>query len=314
MVKIAGIDIGGTKISGAVIENGKIISDIIKEETPFDTNKILEKIFNIIETLKANYELQSIAIATAGAVNNENSKVIGSTGNLPSDYPTIEFKKVFEEKFNLPTLIENDANAAAFAEYKVGAAKNSQISITATLGTGVGGGIIINGKILKGKSGAAGEIGHIMLGITKERSCTCGEYNCFEAYASGTGFRRTIQELAGKTPEFKTSILKDKKINELTTYDVIDGYKNNDEFCKIAYETWENELIIGLTSLANVFDPDNIVISGGLAGEVNYEKIQNIINQKIVTTPIKLLKAQAGNFAGMIGAALLAQEKFFDNN
>ena len=310
MVKIAGIDIGGTKISGAIIENNRIKGEIMVEKTPFNTQKILKTTYKIIEQLKTQANISAIAIATAGAVDNNNSKVIGSTGNLPSDYSQIEFKKVFTSKFNLPTLIENDANAAAYAEFKTGAAKGSQNSITITLGTGIGGGIIINGKLLKGKSGAAGEIGHIMLGIEPKRKCTCGEYNCFEAYASGTGFRKTIQELSQKIPEFKYSILVNKHTSELNTYDVIEGYKKGDNFCKIAYETWEKELIIGLTSLANIFDPDNIVISGGLSKEVNYEKIEKIINEKIVTTPLKILEAKSGNFSGMIGAAILAQEKF----
>lgn len=310
MVKIAGIDIGGTKISGAIIENGQIVGDVVVEKTPFCTNEILEKAFNIIENLKTQTEISAIAIASAGAANNENTKLIGSTGNLPADYSSVEFSKIFSEKFKLPVFIENDANAAAYAEYKVGAAKGSQNSIAVTLGTGVGGGIIINGKLLKGKSGAAGEIGHIMLGIEPQRKCTCGQYNCFEAYASGTGFRKTIQELAVKLPEFKTSTLKNKAVSELTTYDVISGYKTNDKFCKIAYELWEQELIIGLTSLANIFDPENIVLSGGLAKEVNYAKVEKVINSKIVTTQLKLLEAQSGNYAGMIGAALLAQEKF----
>jgi len=312
-MKIAGIDIGGTKISGAIIENGQIISEIIKEKTPFDSQKILEIVENIISQLLKQADLKAISIATAGAVNNENSHVIGSTGNLPKDYPDIEFKKTLEEKFKIFTLMENDANAAAFAEYKIGAAKGSKSSITVTLGTGVGGGIILDGKILKGKSGAAGEIGHLMLGIKPERKCTCGEYSCFEAYASGTGFRKTIQELSEKRAEFKTSVLKDKTLDELTTYDVISGYKNNDEFCKLAYETWENELIIGLCSLANIFDPDNIVISGGLSSEVNYDKIEKNVNSKIVTTPLKILPAKSGNYAGMIGAALLAEEKLNEN-
>ncbi len=310
MGKIISIDIGGTKISGAIIENGGIISDIIVEKTPFCTKKILEIAFNIIEKLRTQQEISAIAIASAGAANNENTKIIGSTGNLPSDYSSTEFSKIFSEKFNMPAFIENDANAAAYAEYKVGAAKGSLNSITVTLGTGIGGGIIVNGRLLKGKSGAAGEIGHIMLGIKPERKCTCGEYNCFEAYASGTGFRKTIQELAQKLPEFKTSQLSNKEISELTTYDVISGNKAGDKFCKLAYELWEQELIIGLTSLANIFDPENIVLSGGLAKEVNYEKVENAINAKVVTTPLKLLEAKAGNYAGMIGAALLAEEKF----
>lgn len=312
MSKIVGIDIGGTKISGAIIENGTIISDIIKEKTPFCTSSILKIVFEIIEKLNKISDFQAIAIATAGAVNNENSKVIGSTGNLPKDYSSTDFQKIFEEKYKLPFLIENDANAAAFAEFKIGAAKGSQNSITVTLGTGVGGGIIVNGKLLKGKNGAAGEIGHLIMGIEPKRSCTCGIHNCFEAYASGTGFKKTIQELSLSEPSFKTSILADTKYDDLSTYDVIKGYKNNDEFCKIAYENWENQLIIGLISLANIFDPDNIVISGGLADEVNYPKIEKTINEKIVTTPLKLLRANAGNYSGMIGAALLAQEKFIE--
>lgn len=310
MTKLVGIDIGGTKISASIIENGQIISEILKEQTPFDSQQILQITFNLVEKLKTQYSVAAIAIATAGAVNNENSKVIGSTGNLPKDYPNINFKNIFEEKFKIPCLIENDANAAAFAEYKIGAAQNTYNSITVTLGTGVGGGIVIDGKILKGKTGAAGEIGHIMLGILPERQCTCGQYNCFEAYASGTGFRKTIIELAQKLPEFKTSIWKDKNIEELTTYDIICGYKQKDEFSKIAYQNWENQLIIGLCSLANIFDPEVIIISGGLAGEVNYPKIEKIVNEKIVTMPTKILKAHTENFAGMIGAALLAQEKF----
>ena len=311
MGKVIGIDIGGTKISGAIIESGEIISEIIKEKTPFDSKKIIETVFGIVEKLLTFDDIKAIAIATAGAVDNNNAKVIGSTGNLPKDYPDIEFKKIFEEKFNLPFFMENDANAAAFAEYKIGSAKGSKVSITVTLGTGLGGGIVIDGKLLKGKSGAAGEVGHIMLGLKPERSCTCGQYNCFEAYASGTGFRRTIQELALTLPEFKTSILSDKTQEELSTYDVISGYKKGDRFCTIAYETWENEIIIGLTSLANIFDPDNIVISGGLSSEVNYEKIEKIINEKIVTMPLKILPASTGNYAGMIGAALLAESSLF---
>ena len=306
MAKIVGIDIGGTKISGAIIENGIIISDIKKEKTPFCTSEILEQAFKIIQKLQKTEKIDAIAIATAGAVNNENSQVIGSTGNLPKDYSSTNFKEIFEKKFNLPFLIENDANAAAFAEYKIGAAKGSSSSITVTLGTGVGGGIIINDKILKGKSGAAGEIGHIILGIKEKRACTCGQYNCFEAYASGTGFKKTIEELSKELPEFKNSILKNKKAEELSTYDIISGNKDGDDFCKIAYETWEKHLIIGLISLTNIFDPDNIVLSGGLSGEVNYKKVEKAINDSIVTKPIKLFQAKAGNYSGMIGAALLA--------
>ncbi len=309
-MKVLAIDIGGTKISACIVEADKIITEIKKRETPKTSKEILETIGSLINEFKKENEIKIIGIATAGAVNNENSRVIGSTGNLPADYHEIEWKTILEEKFDCFVLLENDANAAAFAESEFGAAKDVKNSITITLGTGVGGGIIIDNKLLKGKSGAAAEIGHIVFGIDKNRKCTCGIYNCFESYASGTGFAKTGQEFAETSPLFEKSILSNKNRNEISTYDIIAGLNKNDEFCKFIYSRWQEEVVCGIISLQNIFDTENIILSGGMAKFIDYEYVNDIVNKSIVTTAVEIKQAKFDNNSGMLGAAALAVNKF----
>ena len=163
-----------------------------------------------------------------------------------------------------------------------------------TLGTGVGGGIIIDGKLLKGKSGSAGEM-HFMMSRNQERSCTCGTFDCFEAYASGNGLRKTAIETT-KNPD-------------VTTYDVIQGAKDNVDTCLKALEIWQNDIALGILGLANIFDPDCFVLSGSMEKFVDTKKIEKFVNKNTVTTPTKIYHAKAGNYSGLIGAVLLGFEK-----
>ena len=289
MKKALTFDIGGTKIYSTVIdETGNIVAEIDKFSTP----KTIEGIKDILTTQISKYEadINGVAIATAGAVNNENTGVIGSTGNLVDGYYKINFSSLSSKK----VFVENDANAAAWAEYKIGASKDCGISIMLTLGTGVGGGIIINNELLKGKSGAAGEM-HFKMYTDKRRKCTCGAWDCFEAYASGTGLKLTAEEMLNNP--------------QITTYDVIDGVKNNDEKMIEVLNRWQDDIIAGIIGLANIFDPDCVVLSGSMAEFVNAKKIEQEVNKEIVTTPTSIRIATAGNYSGMIGAALLAFEK-----
>lgn len=289
MKKALAFDIGGTKIYSTIIdESGKVVSEIDKFSTP----KTLEEIKNILKTQISKYEqdVDIIAIATAGAVNNENSKVLGSTGNLVEGYYTIDFQSLSSKK----VFLENDANAAAWAEYKIGASKDSSVSVMLTLGTGVGGGIIINNQLLKGKSGAAGEM-HFKLYPDKRRKCTCGSWDCFEAYASGTALKWDAEEMLNNP--------------DVTTYDVMDGVKSGDKKMIAVFEKWQQDLTAGIIGLANIFDPDCIVLSGSMAQFVDNKKIEEEVNKEIVTTPTSIRLATAGNYAGMIGVALLAFER-----
>ncbi|MBQ2984300.1 MAG: ROK family protein [Candidatus Gastranaerophilales bacterium] len=289
MKKALGIDLGGTKIAVAIVDDkGNIFGNVERFPTPKTKKEIVETLKNIIS--KYENEVDFFALATAGAVNNENTRVIGSTANLPKGYKDIDFQSLTNKKF----FLENDANCAAWAEYKIGASKGCKNSVMLTLGTGVGGGIIIDGKLLKGKSGSAGEM-HFMMSRNQERSCTCGTFDCFEAYASGNGLRKTAIETT-KNPD-------------VTTYDVIQGAKDNVDTCLKALEIWQNDIALGILGLANIFDPDCFVLSGSMEKFVDTKKIEKFVNKNTVTTPTKIFHAKAGNYSGLIGAALLGFEK-----
>ena len=279
-----GIDVGGTKIYSTIInEKGEIISEVEKYSTP----KTFNEIKALFEEIIAKYERQVdvIAFATCGAVNNSNDRILGSTGNIAKEYPSMDFKSLSKKR----VFVENDANAAAWAEHIIGSSKGMPYSVMLTLGTGVGGGIILDNKLYKGKNGAAGEM-HFKMRTDKHRKCTCGSYDCFEAYASGTGLKRTAEEISGDP--------------DISTYDVIE---NKDRpIMKKILENWQNDILEGIIGLANIFDPDCVVLSGSMAEFVDIEYLEKQANKEIVTTPFKVLKASAGNYSGMIGAALLA--------
>ena len=288
MKKALAFDIGGTKIYSTVVdETGKVTGEIEKFSTP----KTLDEIKSILKNQVAKYEdeVDAIAIATAGTVNNENTGVIGSTGNLVEGYRSIDFQRLSTKK----VFLENDANAAAWAEYKIGASRGSKVSVLLTLGTGVGGGIIINDRLLKGKSGAAGEM-HFKMYPDKRRKCSCGGWDCFEIYASGTALKIDAEEALNN--------------KDVTTYDVIEGVNKGDKIMTDILDRWQNDIITGIKGLANLFDPDCVILSGSMAPFVNIKKAEEEVNSDIVTTPTSIRLATAGNYAGMIGAALMALE------
>lgn len=289
MRKALAIDVGGTKIYNAIInENGEIISEIEKHSTPKTFEEIKQTFIDIIQ--KNEKDVDVVAFSTCGAVNNQNTEILGSTGNIAKNYPQMPFLELSEK----PVFVENDANCAAWAEHEIGASKNCSTSVMITLGTGVGGGIIIDDKLLKGQNGAAGEM-HFKMYSDKRRKCTCGSWDCFEIYASGTGLKISAQEMLNNP--------------NVTTYDVMDGVKNNEPKMLEVYHRWENDIANGIIGLANLFDPECVVLSGSLAQFVETDKIEEIVNEEICTTPTKVVKATAGNYSGMIGAALLALQK-----
>ncbi len=284
-----GIDIGGTKIYAAIVnKSGEILTPPIKYATPKSVEGIKETLSQIIENQGKTAFVT--AIATAGAVNNENTKILSSTANLVEGYSDINFQDLSPK---LPVFIENDANCAAWAEHNTGAAKGAAHSITLTLGTGVGGGIIINNSLLKGKSGAAGEM-HFKMSIERKRPCTCGTFDCFEAYASGRGLALTYKDILNR---------------ELTTYQIVENAKNNDAGCILALDIWQRHIADGIIGLNDIFDTEIVVLSGSMAEFADAEYIQSLVNKEIVTTPVVVKHASAGNFAGLIGASLLALDR-----
>ena len=290
-----GIDLGGTNIVAGVVNDKYEI--IAKAKTPTAMPRTPEEIFDDIAMVCKQAmaeagitiaDIYSVGLGTPGTANAEG--VIEYANNLGFDH--VPAKEMLIERLGCDKVyIENDANCAAWAEHVIGASKGYKYSVMLTLGTGVGGGIILDNKLYKGKSGAAGEM-HFKMTRTPQRHCTCGSWDCFEAYASGTGLKLTAEDISEN--------------KEMTTYDVIDGLKAKDELMTKIFNTWQDDILNGIIGLANIFDPDVVVLSGSMAEFVDTGYLTEETNRQIVTQPTKVVKAQAGNYSGMIGAGLLA--------
>ena len=287
-MNILAIDIGGTMIKyGLVSSDGKILStDKIKTESNKGLNNILNKIDNIFKRYKKNNPV-GIAVSGTGQINGMIGKVIGGNPIIPNWIGT-NFVKILEEKYNLPAVLENDVNCVALGEKWIGAGKDLSNFICLTIGTGIGGGIILNNQLFRGENFVAGEFGHIL--IKK------GE---FEQFASTTALIRLVKERTGKT-------LNGKEIFDLEKKEIV-------EYQEVISE-WIENLTDGLSSIVYCFNPANMILGGGVIGqgEPLINRIKNSLFKKIgpqFKEKLNIIQAKLGNNAGMIGASYLLLEK-----
>ena len=287
-MNILAIDIGGTMIKyGLVSSDGKILStNKIKTEASKGLNNILNKIDNIFKGYKENNPV-GIAVSGTGQINGMIGKVIGGNPIIPNWIGT-NLVKILEEKYNLPAVLENDVNCVALGEKWIGAGKDLSNFICLTIGTGIGGGIILNNQLFRGENFVAGEFGHIL--IKK------GE---FEQFASTTALIRLVKERTGKT-------LNGKEIFDLEKKEIV-------EYQEVISE-WIENLTDGLSSIIYCFNPANIILGGGVIGqgEPLINRIKNSLFKKIgpqFKEKLNITQAKLGNNAGMIGASYLLLEK-----
>ena len=287
-MNILAIDIGGTMIKyGLVSSDGKILStDKIKTESNKGLNNILNKIDNIFKRYKENNPV-GIAVSGTGQINGMIGKVIGGNPIIPNWIGT-NLVKILEEKYNLPIVLENDVNCVALGEKWIGAGKDLSNFICLTIGTGIGGGIILNNQLFRGENFVAGEFGHTL--IKK------GE---FEQFASTTALIRLVKERTGK-------ILNGKEIFDLEKKEIV-------EYQEVISE-WIENLTDGLSSIIYCFNPANIILGGGVIGqgEPLINRIKNSLFKKIGSQfkeKLNIIQAKLGNNAGMIGASYLLLEK-----
>ena len=288
-MNILAIDIGGTMIKyGLVSFDGKILStDKIETEAEKGLENILNKIDNIFKKYKENNPV-GIAVSGTGQINGMIGKVIGGNPIIPNWIGT-NLVKILEEKYNLPAVLENDVNCVALGEKWIGAGKDLSNFICLTIGTGIGGGIILNNQLFRGENFVAGEFGHIL--IKK------GE---FEQFASTTALIRLVKERTGK-------ILNGKEIFDLEKKEIV-------EYQEVISE-WIENLTDGLSSIIYCFNPANIILGGGVIGqgEALINRIKNSLFKKIglqFKEKLNIIQAKLGNNAGMIGASYLLLEKF----
>lgn len=313
-----GIDLGGTNIVvGVVNEKNEIIGKgKRKTNIPRPADAIFDDMYSAaldaVEQAGITMDdIEYVGLGTPGAVDPENG-VITYSANL--FFHNVPASRMIWERFHKLAFVGNDANCAAYGEYIAGAGKGTHDMIAVTLGTGVGGGIIVNNKLLVGFNGAAGEIGHIVINVDGVQ-CNCGRKGCWETYASASGLIRMTKELEmeGNDPILAKVIEEEGEINAKVAYMAARaGSVKSAELC----DKYARYIAAGITNMINIFQPQVICIGGGVSheGDALLEPVKKYVAEESYTknnapekqTVIKL--AELGNDAGIIGAALLYKE------
>jgi len=290
-----GIDIGGTSVKFAIVQNEKIVhkSSILTEKNSCE--KFLSDIAAECNKLKTEYKIDSVGVGTPGAIKHGLVTAI----NIP--FNNTNLKEELESRIDLPVKVDNDANCAAYGEFTLGIGKDYENMVMVTLGTGVGGGIITNGKILHSKH-TSGEIGHIIVQTYDGLPCPCGQKGCWEQYASVTALIREATKAAVENPDSKLfELLKNNsvKLNGKLIFEAISSG------CPVAMKVFDKYidwLAVGVKSLINIFGPDAIVFAGGITnqGDILIKPLRERVNTEVILE-ISVLQSDAG----VIGAAML---------
>ncbi len=310
-----GIDLGGTNIvAGVVDEEYNIIAKAsTKTNCPRPEKEIADDMAKMaLQAVKnANLDISDIewiGIGTPG-IANSTTGIIERANNL--GFENTPMVKYISESIDKPVFIENDANAAAYGEYVAGAAKGAKNAVCITLGTGVGGGIIVDGKIYAGSNFAGAEIGHTVIEVDGAQ-CSCGRKGCFEAYSSATGLIRMSKEAMAQFPESIMNKMAEEK-GKVTARTSFDAMRAGDKPAKDVVDKYIKYLAAGITNTINIFQPDVLCIGGGVCNEGDplllpvkalVEKEDFASNS---TKRTEIVIAKLGNDAGIIGAAFLGR-------
>lgn len=299
MKKVACFDVGGTFIKyGVVNEEGEILTKS-KLHTPKKNCKkeIPEIIIQEIEKLSNHHNINSVGISTAGKVDSASGEIIFASENLPG-YSGTKLSKKIKNNTGLECFVENDVNSAALAESWRGAGKELSTFVCLTLGTGVGGAIIINNKLYKGVMGGAGEIGHMVINETGD-NCNCGSKGCFERYASTSALVRSYSIKSGVPKE------------DLSGKDIFDKIENGDKLAIEVYKEFLSHIVTGLVNITHIFDPGLIVLGGGISaqGKSFFNDLNELFKERVMPSYgeyTKIVQAQLENDAGILGACYIA--------
>lgn len=310
-----GVDIGGTKVLGGVVDDtGKVIATARRDTPAEDTTETLDRIVDVIKELGAAHDVDAVGIGAAGWIDAKRATVLYAPNLAWRDEP---LRDEIAAKIDYPVIVENDANVAAWAEFRFGAARDADESMVLfTVGTGIGGGIVLGGELVRGAHGIAAELGHT-LSVRDGHPCGCGAKGCLEQYASGNaltrfarasieadpGLGKRLMELAGGDIEKLNGPMVTKAAQEGDQIAV-------DSFAKIGY--W---LGIGLSDIVQILDPQMLVVGGGVseAGELLLAPARLAFLERLPSRaklPVAtIVGASMGNTAGLVGAADLARRR-----
>ncbi len=311
----AGIDLDQTDIKcGIVDENGKIIA--IKKcptRKGVEAKEIISDMANLVKDLQkeTGLTLEGVGVGCPGLIDTAKGNVVYCCNLVWKNVPLI---KTLKDELKLPVYVTNDANAAALGEYCFGAGKEYKSLVMLTLGTGIGGGIVFNGKLFEGNLGAGVELGHEVIKIGGEK-CTCGRRGCFETYASATALIKQARKAMDGDKESLLWKLADGNKENINGKIVFDALREGDKTAGKVVKKYTEYLAAGVTNVINAFHPQAIVLGGGIcaAGDVFLTPLKRKVNRQIYGgtkfAPVEIVVASLGNDAGIYGAAALAFNK-----
>lgn len=307
-----GVDVGGTKIAaGLVTEEGDVVRKALRRTPATEVTATEEAIYELVSELREGVDVAGVGIGAAGFCDASRSSVVYAPNLAWRNAP---LKQRIEESTGLPTVVENDANAAAWGEFRFGAARDVTDAVVVTLGTGIGGGIIINDQLIRGSGGFAGEIGHMQIKAGGRR-CGCGLRGCWERYGSGTAVVHEAREIAMVAPVSAARILELAGGNpyDITGEMVTKAAQEGDQTAQDVLDTVAEWIGIGLADLAAILDPQAFVLAGGVSnvGEILRSAVEKSFVKNLTARSYRnvaeIRLAQLGVPAGLIGAADLAR-------
>jgi glucokinase len=305
-----GIDIGGTKISVGVVDSSGNLIDSSRCSTPTEGGKeLISSVNNLIKEFNKKYEIKGIGISIAALISSDYGTIVGAP-NI-ANLSKLNFVNEIKEEFELPIIIENDANAAMWAEFKFGNAKGLNPVMFFIIGTGVGGGLVIDGKLFKGANGIGAEFGHMCV-VPNGLLCGCGSKGCIEQYASGGALIRYANEALLANPDKSEEVLSFGE-GKLSGTALTKAAKAGNELALAAFSKQADWLGLACASYSLIIDPQAIIIGGGVvdAGELFLAPVRAAMRKYMPFAeshvPPKIIAAKFGNDAGLIGAADLVR-------
>lgn len=305
-----GLDLGGTKIATGITDtNGKLLASVkipTQAEDGFEvvTRRMGDTIEEVMQKIGVSAsDIIAIGVCSPGAIDIANGIVLGSP-NLK--WHNVPLKKIIEGRFHVPTYFDNDANIAGLGENRFGAGKGSKHMLYMTVSTGIGGSIILDGKIYRGATFGAGEIGHMTIDINGPR-CGCGNYGCVEALASGPAIARTAKKALINYPN---SLL--NTYPEITAKEVAEAARKGDQLSIEVINNAARYIGVTLANLINTLNPDLIVIGGGVSqmGDLLLNPIKEEVRKRAIKRfldNLRIVQAELGGDVGVMGAIALAQ-------
>ncbi|WKX69863.1 ROK family glucokinase [Streptomyces sp. XD-27] len=307
-----GVDIGGTKIAAGVVDEEGAILDISTVPTPSTPEGVIDAIADAVRTVSAGHDVEAVGIGAAGYVDDKRATVLFAP-NINWRHEALKDK--VEQRVGLPVVVENDANAAAWGEYRFGAGHGHDDVVCITLGTGLGGGIIIGGRLHRGRFGVAAEFGHLRV-VPDGLLCGCGSQGCWEQYASGRALVRYARQRAAAAPENATLLLGlgDGTPEGIQGKHISDAARQGDPVAIDSFRELARWAGAGLADLASLFDPSAFIVGGGVSdeGDLVLDPIRKSFRRWLVGSQwrphAQVLAAQLGGKAGLVGAADLARQ------